>query len=559
MALIICPECGKEVSDKAVACIYCGCPMEESTASLPASSLKKVCIPCCNGTNYKIMAIKIIREVTGLSLADAKNLSEQPHPIIVDNVDVNSATQIAYQFLKQGINAQVIDSDKNVTEIKPLNSVVPCCPNCGSTFIATVNRGYSLMWGVIGSGKPMNVCQVCGYKFKPRSRTEILHEKNIVTLQHDEIKPAGEELGKTPKDVPTETSEKATDTISKEEPENVPEDKKLDAEIPSDKDPANSSALQIDSSHTTESTDALAESKSYKPRKKAITIVAITLVLLLAGCLAIFLFTPVGQIKVGVQTETGPFTRLGYSEAHGLYIETLDEFKELLNVFGETIDYWNNNYTNIKTAEDIAAYEKMWGSVSEKAGNIYTELSSNRCPEDHEKKWMEYADCFKQMSELSKKCTNLDANNDNEYTLNEMNSLIKVVAFDIKDCYEKGIELADELASMPQADDSTPDFNQASDSSGHKCAECGKDAPRTYTNPFSGQIEYYCETHYEEIISIISRMESDVGASSQSKHTCEVCSREGTHQYESFTGQTEYYCTEHYNELMDMLKSFGMD
>lgn len=26
MALIKCPECGKEVSDKAAACIYCGCP-----------------------------------------------------------------------------------------------------------------------------------------------------------------------------------------------------------------------------------------------------------------------------------------------------------------------------------------------------------------------------------------------------------------------------------------------------------------------------------------------------------------------------------------------------
>lgn len=29
MALIKCPECGKEVSDKAKTCINCGCPMEE--------------------------------------------------------------------------------------------------------------------------------------------------------------------------------------------------------------------------------------------------------------------------------------------------------------------------------------------------------------------------------------------------------------------------------------------------------------------------------------------------------------------------------------------------
>lgn len=41
------------------------------------------------------------------------------------------------------------------------------CPKCGSESIATVNRGYSLFWGLIGSGKPMNVCQACGYKFQP--------------------------------------------------------------------------------------------------------------------------------------------------------------------------------------------------------------------------------------------------------------------------------------------------------------------------------------------------------------------------------------------------------
>lgn len=41
------------------------------------------------------------------------------------------------------------------------------CPKCGSTSIATVNRGYSLLTGFVGSGTPMNVCQKCGYKWKP--------------------------------------------------------------------------------------------------------------------------------------------------------------------------------------------------------------------------------------------------------------------------------------------------------------------------------------------------------------------------------------------------------
>lgn len=33
MALIKCPDCGKEVSDRAKACIHCGCPLDEIVTS----------------------------------------------------------------------------------------------------------------------------------------------------------------------------------------------------------------------------------------------------------------------------------------------------------------------------------------------------------------------------------------------------------------------------------------------------------------------------------------------------------------------------------------------
>lgn len=41
------------------------------------------------------------------------------------------------------------------------------CPKCNSTNIGVANRGYSLVWGFVGSGKSMNVCKNCGYKWKP--------------------------------------------------------------------------------------------------------------------------------------------------------------------------------------------------------------------------------------------------------------------------------------------------------------------------------------------------------------------------------------------------------
>ncbi len=44
---------------------------------------------------------------------------------------------------------------------------IACCPKCGSTSIATINKGYGLVRGFLGSGKPMNVCQMCGHKWKP--------------------------------------------------------------------------------------------------------------------------------------------------------------------------------------------------------------------------------------------------------------------------------------------------------------------------------------------------------------------------------------------------------
>ena len=42
---------------------------------------------------------------------------------------------------------------------------IATCPKCGSPSIATINRGYSMISGFIGSGKPVNVCQVCGHKW----------------------------------------------------------------------------------------------------------------------------------------------------------------------------------------------------------------------------------------------------------------------------------------------------------------------------------------------------------------------------------------------------------
>ena len=51
MALIKCPECGGQVSDKAPACIHCGCPLPSNTAS------KKFYVNI-NGRSYDMTELK---------------------------------------------------------------------------------------------------------------------------------------------------------------------------------------------------------------------------------------------------------------------------------------------------------------------------------------------------------------------------------------------------------------------------------------------------------------------------------------------------------------------
>ena len=81
------------------------------------------------------------------------------------NATIETYRNIATNLANYGTrtNPTAVKSVKKPVAVEPVK-----CPQCGSTSIATVNRGYSLIWGFIGSGKPMNVCQKCGYKFDPK-------------------------------------------------------------------------------------------------------------------------------------------------------------------------------------------------------------------------------------------------------------------------------------------------------------------------------------------------------------------------------------------------------
>ncbi len=166
MALIKCPECGKEVSDKASACIHCGFPLSATTQKTPqpqkttvitsqitvkapmkmfSQNDSTVSIECCNCSKVYSFDRKYFSQID-------KNFCLPNTAIICPNC-------------KNGITAN------SRIEAKATNRPVstgPKCPKCGSTSISTVNRGYSIVWGLLGSGTPMNVCQSCGHKWDPK-------------------------------------------------------------------------------------------------------------------------------------------------------------------------------------------------------------------------------------------------------------------------------------------------------------------------------------------------------------------------------------------------------
>ena len=168
MALIKCPECGKEISDKSHQCIHCGYPLEElgvTTPSAPpksASGLYSVILDNCSES--KVRAIKVIREITGCSLAEAKNLADTCPSVVKEGVSLVEAQEIQDKFAMVTAKTSIIETDKR-TVVK-LQSPIRC-PKCGSTQISTGKRGYSLVTGFIGSGKTVNRCGHCGYKWTP--------------------------------------------------------------------------------------------------------------------------------------------------------------------------------------------------------------------------------------------------------------------------------------------------------------------------------------------------------------------------------------------------------
>lgn len=153
MALIKCPECGKDISEKSKVCIHCGYPMEDKS---------RMCV--INGISYDVSflldsSISIpfkAKQLHLLTQCDLKDCIDKTRMI----VEKNEIPKTLY------VKQQTMEDKEDQ----------PRCPKCGSSNIQSTNRGFSLVTGFIGSGSPRNVCQKCGFKWKPGGWNEALQK-----------------------------------------------------------------------------------------------------------------------------------------------------------------------------------------------------------------------------------------------------------------------------------------------------------------------------------------------------------------------------------------------
>ena len=80
------------------------------------------------------------------------------------NQDAIDALEEILQLARPKNGEQIIkNQNAKVTDYS--NSIL--CPKCNSRNNSLTTRGFSLIWGFIGSSSPRRICNQCGHKWKP--------------------------------------------------------------------------------------------------------------------------------------------------------------------------------------------------------------------------------------------------------------------------------------------------------------------------------------------------------------------------------------------------------
>lgn len=154
MSLIKCPECNKDISNKARSCPNCGCPIN-------IKSKYQVMITGYHDTDISAYAGLTETFNIGLEYNEVMNIFNNC-PYAIAEYDTLEETNLqARKLLKWGIDVQIINIDG---EIEYVDTDVISCPKCGSTHIQAVPRKWSVFSGLL-TNKVDRICLKCKHKF----------------------------------------------------------------------------------------------------------------------------------------------------------------------------------------------------------------------------------------------------------------------------------------------------------------------------------------------------------------------------------------------------------
>lgn len=161
MALVICPECGKQVSDMAASCPGCGYPLEllrrpgsNSPAMVPTgqTELERLTeeIYSKNPQN-KAKAVKELHLAAGVSFADAKKI-----------MDEKFQQRSAAGVIQKVAEKEKREADRDIR--RAAKSKVVSCPKCGSVSIS-YQEGSGGGFLRRAAHKGYAVCLSCGERW----------------------------------------------------------------------------------------------------------------------------------------------------------------------------------------------------------------------------------------------------------------------------------------------------------------------------------------------------------------------------------------------------------
>lgn len=148
MALMSCPECNKEISDKSKNCVYCGYPVSK----------------------YKLQNFKIGERTYDLSFVLDNTITKKEKIIKFQDLSGYGLKESMYFVLDLYEEYDIIDNVNMQTNIVASKDCKPHCPTCNSTNLNKISTTSKVMntavWGILGTKRHKTFhCNSCGYEW----------------------------------------------------------------------------------------------------------------------------------------------------------------------------------------------------------------------------------------------------------------------------------------------------------------------------------------------------------------------------------------------------------